>query len=409
VIAESRISPFTLANHLLDLYEVGTSSFFSSPKRTMLAQGVWATCHEQADPATLPGKVQALLDQARDEELDMPTIVGAFPFDTTKNAQLSVPLAFQLAGPLQRDVLQAQQLVNHNVYSSVRSVPEPAAHKQNVARALELLQDKQLRKIVLARVLRLESPTTIDIPHLLRSLALHNPASYCFAVNLDAVPSSEDFYTHNAHKRRTFIGASPEMLISRSGMRITSNPLAGSIPRSADRLEDERRAKGLEASAKDQHEHAIVVEAIHEILRPYCRTLYVPSAPSLISTPSMWHLSTRITGVLKDPSITALELALALHPTPAICGTPTPDAKQSILEIEPFDRGFYTGAIGWTDATGDGRWVVSIRCAEVEDTALQLYAGGGIVLGSEPQRELDETTAKFRTMLRALGLGDIEV
>jgi len=101
---------------------------------------------------------------------------------------------------------------------------------------------------------------------------------------------------------------------------------------------------------------------------------------------------------------TALRLAAALHPTPAICGTPTDAARSLVGELEPFDRAYYAGAVGWVDADGDGEWAVAIRCAEVADTSMRLYAGGGIVPASDPQAELDETSAKFQILLRAIGL-----
>jgi isochorismate synthase len=118
----------------------------------------------------------------------------------------------------------------------------------------------------------------------------------------------------------------------------------------------------------------------------------------------MWHLGTTVTGELIDRDITALHLAAALHPTPAICGTPTAAARSLVRELEPYDRDYYAGAVGWVDAEGDGEWAVAIRCAEVAETSLRLYAGGGIVLASDPKAELDETSAKFQTLLRAMGL-----
>ena len=118
----------------------------------------------------------------------------------------------------------------------------------------------------------------------------------------------------------------------------------------------------------------------------------------------MWHLSTEIRGELIDPSISSLALAVALHPTPSVCGSPTALAREAIQEIEPFDRGFYTGLVGWCDASGDGEWIVTIRCAVAENQSLNLYAGAGVVAESSAEAELQETSAKFRTMLHAMGL-----
>lgn len=118
----------------------------------------------------------------------------------------------------------------------------------------------------------------------------------------------------------------------------------------------------------------------------------------------MWHLSTVIKGELLDAEVSSLDLAVALQPTPAVCGAPTEKARQAISEIEPFDRGFFTGMVGWCDADGDGEWVVTIRCAEANGQSLRLFAGAGVVGESKPEEELAETGAKFQTMLRAMGV-----
>jgi isochorismate synthase len=158
----------------------------------------------------------------------------------------------------------------------------------------------------------------------------------------------------------TLVSASPELLVRRTGSTFMSRPLAGSQPRGKDPVEDRANAQTLLASKKDQDEHRWVVEAEVEALRPYCRRMNVPTTPSLVSTPSMWHLCTKITGELTDPGVTALTLAAALHPTPAVCGSPTMAAREAIAQIESFDRCFYAGAVGWVDANGDGEWAVAI-------------------------------------------------
>ncbi len=176
------------------------------------------------------------------------------------------------------------------------------------------------------------------------------------------------------------------------------------MPRSADLGEDVRRAAALLESPKDLQEHAFVVDAIHAALAPYCRDLVVPERPTLVRTAAMWHLATTITGELIDPAVSALELAVAMHPTPAVCGSPTPLAREAIRGIEPFDRGLYTGMVGWGDADGDGEWVVTLRCAEADERTLRVFAGAGVVAESRPESELAETSAKFRTFLDAAGV-----
>ena len=134
--------------------------------------------------------------------------------------------------------------------------------------------------------------------------------------------------------------------------------------------------------------------------------LVVPAEPTLLRTATLWHLSTTVTGTVADRATTSLHLAAALHPTPAVGGVPRAAAVAAIREIEPFDRGFYTGMVGWSDADGDGEWVIALRCGEVSGRGVRLYAGAGIVGASVPAEELTETAVKLRTLLDALGLDE---
>jgi len=316
--------------------------------------------------------------------------VGVLPFDTTAApGHLVVPGAVHVAGPAHPAVADLPRLPIE-APSAVRAVPEPVGHVEAVARAVRALRERGLRKVVLARALDLEFADDVPARAVLHNLVKDNPHGYTFAAGLPG--------------GRSLIGATPELLLSRSGRRVVSHPHAGSAPRSADPVTDRDNAERLAASRKDHVEHAVLTEAIVETLRPFCRRLTVPGSPSLVSTPTMWHLSTMVTGELTDPGITALHLAGALHPTPAICGSPTKPARRLVGELEPFDRGYYAGTVGWVDERGDGEWAVSIRCAEVSGASMRLYAGGGIVPASDPKAELDETSAKFRTLLRAMGL-----
>jgi isochorismate synthase len=215
-----------------------------------------------------------------------------------------------------------------------------------------------------------------------------------------------DAYTFAAPTERgVVVGASPELLVSRNGGEVRSNPLAGSAPRSGDAEEDRANAEALVASAKDRQEHAIVVDAVAETLRPFCQELTWDPEPVLRETPNVWHLSTRFRGVLRDPAVTALDLVAELHPTPAVAGEPTDAALDTIAELEPFGRGRYAGPVGWVDANGDGEWAIALRCAELRGDRAILYAGAGIVVGSEPEKEFDETERKFRAFLDALRWG----
>ncbi|WP_423460046.1 isochorismate synthase [Ottowia sp. VDI28] len=199
------------------------------------------------------------------------------------------------------------------------------------------------------------------------------------------------------------LGASPELLVRREGDRVFINPLAGSIPRHADPAEDKARREGLAVSEKDLREHGYVVRDIVRILKAHCDDLEVPDGPSVIGTDALWHLSTFITGRLKNPEATALDLACALHPTPAICGYPTAVAFQHIKELEPFEREYFAGLVGWQRENGDGEWALTLRCARYDgQRTLRLYAGAGTVAGSDPDSEIRETATKMETFMRAI-------
>ncbi|MFC7340110.1 isochorismate synthase DhbC [Saccharopolyspora griseoalba] len=390
---------------LLAAYEAGSSFLFSGPRGVLLTRGVAATVPKtQCARERLPQRMREFLDGAVEFGRRNPMVVGAVPFDDDLPAHLVLPEEVVRAEPLNVLVPQASRATGPDF--DVRPVPEPEEYALGVQRLLRRMERGELSKAVLARSLELTPSGPVDVREMLRNLALADPASYTFAVDLPrrGEDGTRDNFGAQPELARTFLGASPELLVSRQGTAVRSNPMAGSRPRSADPVEDRRRADELAASEKDHREHAAVVEAVAEALRPFCAELHVPQAPAVVSTNAMWHLATEVTGELRDPATTSLELADALHPTPAVCGTPLDRARAAIAETEPFDRGYYAGMVGWCDAGGDGEWVVAIRCADVERDALRLFAGAGIVAGSDPADELAETTAKFRTALSAMGL-----
>lgn len=282
--------------------------------------------------------------------------------------------------------------------------PSPDSYRSSVLRALQVMASGQLEKVVLARSLRLRR--RIDL-HTLLCAALHrNALGYNFVMS----PPTEC---------GALTGASPELLLRKTGPRVISHPLAGSVPRSLDRQEDQRRAAALLQGAKERREHALVVEAVADSLAPYCSHLDVPPTPSLVSTSTLWHLGTEVRGQLKHPATSSLELALAMHPTPAICGFPRAQAQRFIHQHEGFDRAYYGGLLGYcgspttglgphSEALSDGEWALAIRCAWVEAETVTLYAGAGLVAGSNPQAELTETCAKLATLLEAMGV-DLDV
>jgi isochorismate synthase len=332
-------------------------------------------------------------DEARTalaDAADGDVLVGAFPFDPAQRARLALSPSARHGGPLVRDRPAVPAEIG--VRWSRRS-EDVAGYRNAVAAAVHQIRSGDLDKVVLARTLDLAGDRPVDPADLVAAFAAGDPRAYVYSVGLGD---------------RTLVGASPELLVSRRDGVVLANPLAGSASRHEDPVQDGQNATALLYSAKDQAEHRMVVSAVADGLTPLCRKLSVPSRPELLRTGSMWHLSSRITGVPRD-GVTAVDLALALHPTPAVCGSPAATAARLIAELEPFDRGCYAGMAGWTDARGDGEWAVALRCVELHADSLRLFAGAGVVAGSTPDGETAETTAKFRTVLRALGIEEEEL
>lgn len=319
-------------------------------------------------------------------------LVGALPFDVRRSPRLYQPQSFEQGvgeGPFTPG--NGKGLLRT---ASIRPLPSPAEYIEMVRRALQRIDVGDLDKVVLARSLRIELAQPLEIDLVAGRLA-RDPTVTTFVVDLPGPGTDQQL---------RLLGATPELLVSRVGGQVFSHPLAGSAARSQDAAEDERAAKTLLASTKDRREHAMVVEEILDRLTPFCTSLPVPPQPELCSTASMWHFGTRIEGQLRPDAPTAAGLAAALHPTPAVGGFPRLPALDLIRELEPVDRGFYAGALGWTDAKGDGDWYVTLRCAQIEESVVTLHAGAGIVAGSDPASELAETAAKFGAMCSALDL-----
>ncbi len=387
-----RPHPVYEASDLLAAYLTG-SFYFSSARGTMLADGVHSRVGADAGPRA--AAADQALRAAAAAGLPDPVVVGAVGFRPEARASLVVPAVVRRAGA-------PEYLTVPDVHAGagwrVRPLPEPEGYADGVRRAVDLIRNDKLRKVVLARCLELTADAPVWVPSLLTRLVRANPAAYAFAADVTA-PGDSAF--------RTLVGASPELLVSRRGATVTANPLAGSAPRSGDEAVDRERIARLRGSAKDLGEHAHTAAQVAEVLGRFCTDLEVPEGPEIIGTPTMWHLSTRITGRLRDtgdPASSSLALAEALHPTPAVGGVPAAAAFDAIAEIEAEDRGYYAGMVGWNDLNGDGEWAVTIRSAEVSDRTVRVFAGAGVVADSRPEAELAETTAKFRTLLEALGL-----
>lgn len=363
----------------------GGEAFVLVTQGRMLATRGCARLLAGTDGASLAAEAEAFL-AATD---GVPMLVGALPYARTRAAHLFQP--DQVSRRPGRPPAGAGGTSRARRWR-VSPVPTAAAYRDAVAAALaRMAAGDELRKVVLSRSLLLEADAAIDADALLARLARDGSVT-AFRVPLPGGAA--------------LIGATPELLLSKQGSDIVSHPLAGSARRHADPARDHAAAEALLSSEKDRREHGEVVEAILDQLRPWCTELGAPEGTALTATASMWHLGTRIEGRLRDASVSSLELARLLHPTPAVCGVPREAADAAIAELEGYDRGFYAGAIGWCDAGGDGAWYVTLRCAEIDGRTARLYAGAGIVPGSDPAAEAEETSAKFAAMLGALGIDE---
>ncbi|MEV0063888.1 chorismate-binding protein [Nocardia sp. NPDC050718] len=327
-------------------------------------------------------------------------IVGALPFTPGAPTALWAPDSVRVTEAPHRRAPGTR--LPH--FAIDAAVPAPDEHQRRVAGAVELLADPghPLRKVVLARAIRAVSPQPVRATDILDLMVASDPLSNGFLVDLSAAGGR--------YLGRHLVGSSPEILVRRTGTEILSHPLAGSARRiTDDPAADRAAADALLTSTKDHAEHRYVVDQVAAVLSDRCAEVDT-SAPELTATPAMWHLGTPISATVPLAGPSALELAVALHPTPAVCGTPTGAAARLIAELEG-ERGFYAGAVGWCDADGNGEWMVSIRCAELsaDGTTLLAHAGGGIVAASDPAAELAETTGKFQRILAPLGIADLPV
>ena len=266
---------------------------------------------------------------------------------------------------------------------------EPGAdiecYLEAVATARDAVRAGDLTKAVIARPIVVTASTPIDVHAVLRRLRASFGSSYRYSID-------------------GFIGASPELLVELDGPIVRSHPLAGTAPRTGDVDNDAVIAAELIASTKNQIEHRVVIDVVHDTLLPWASYLDWEPEPSIVAVANVQHLGTRMEGMLSQPGPSVIELVRALSPTPALGGHPRDAAIELIERVEGFERGRYGGAVGWVDAAGNGTWAVTIRCAELsaDGRTARLLAGGGIVADSDPLAELAETQAKFQAMLSAL-------
>ncbi|MDW8145217.1 MAG: isochorismate synthase [Roseiflexaceae bacterium] len=259
---------------------------------------------------------------------------------------------------------------------------------RGVERIVRQINAGALKKVVLARIAEASFDAPVDVDSALAYLEQRYPDTYRFLFE--------------PRPGRAFFGATPELLVQVDGDRVTTMALAGGIRRGATLDEDERLAAALLDSAKDRHEHQIVVDEVRNRLAPLTSRLDVGTT-GVVRLSNIQHLHTPISGVLREPR-GVLPVVATLHPTPALGGEPREVAMRLIAELEPAPRGWYAAPVGWIDRRLDGQFGVAIRSAVVQATRAWLYAGAGIVAGSDPRREWEETNLKFRPMLEGLGV-----
>lgn len=264
---------------------------------------------------------------------------------------------------------------------------DPGEWQSIVREAVARIAADEFSKVVLARGVTLAADEPLDPSWLVARLTERYPS--CWTYYVDGL-----------------VGASPEMLIRREGGLATSRVLAGTIRRNGGEELDLKLAHALARSGKNLIEHELAVDSVAHALAPFCSGMNVPDAPYVLELPNVLHLASDVTAVA-HPEVSALRLAGELHPSAAVCGTPTPVARQTIAELEHLDRGRYSGPVGWLDAGGDGEFAIALRCGLVDPDdqhRITIYAGCGIVAESDPAEEYAETKAKLLPMLEALGV-----
>ena len=264
------------------------------------------------------------------------------------------------------------------------SISEQAWQSQ-VSSAINAIKSNKLEKVVLARDITATSKTEIGVRSLLQRLEIEYPSTWIFLVD-------------------GLIGATPELLVRLSKSLVTSRVLAGTIRKTGNEDRDLTLAASLAKSSKDLEEHEYAVRSVADALAPFCSSTNVPEAPFVLHLSNVMHLATDVTGALveKLAHTDAFTILEQLHPTAAVCGTPRPEAAKLIAEIEGMSRGRYAGPVGWIDAAGDGELGIALRCGQINGDSIRIFAGCGIVDGSDPDIELAETYAKFAPMRSAL-------
>jgi menaquinone-specific isochorismate synthase len=259
------------------------------------------------------------------------------------------------------------------------------AWKEKVRTAVTEIQEDLLDKVVLAREIIADAETQVDPRTVIRNLAKEYPGTWVYANN-------------------GLVGATPELLIRLSNSMVVSRVLAGTISKTGDDQKDLALAASLARSSKDLEEHEYAVRSVADALSPFCSSTNVPDAPFVLHLSNVMHLATDVTGAIKEGHkvFDIFAILSKLHPSAAVCGTPTAIASQLIKRIEGINRRRYAGPIGWVDAKGEGEQGIALRCGFIQGNQVHAYAGCGIVAGSDAAREVAESQAKFLPIINAL-------
>ena len=325
-----------------------------------------------------------------------PIAIGCIPFESSNPHEFVIPRAVfgKNANSEQWVTLIDDAVFDFSEPATQKTDPakfsvRPGVSIEHYLEAVELTRtavlNGEIAKAVIARDIFVETDSPFNVHAILLQLKSNFGSSYRYLID-------------------GLIGASPELLIAVNGQDVRSHPLAGTVARTGNPETDHQLAIELIASTKNQLEHRIVIDMVHDTLLPWCSYLDWQPEPSIVEVANVQHLGTEISGRLSEPKVSVLELAYALSPTPALGGHPRKESLAQIKKVEGFERGRYGGAVGYVDANGDGIFAVTIRCAELNDdrTQARLFAGGGIVGDSDPDSELAETQAKFKAMLAAI-------
>ena len=327
-----------------------------------------------------------------------PLLFASFAFDSTSPSVLVIPeiVLGQKNGKSwitwigDKNQPGLEQISNSSISGEITwqdAAKDEEVWRQQVTKAITAIKDGLVEKVVLARDLTATSTKEIDTRSLLQRLEIEYPSTWLFLVN-------------------GLVGATPELLVRLSKSLVTSRVLAGTIRKSGNEDRDLALAASLAKSSKDLEEHEYAVKSVADGLAPFCSSTNVPESPFVLHLANVMHLATDVTGVLNSSARQAdiFTLIEQLHPSAAVCGTPTEVAKKYISQLEQMDRGRYSGPVGWIDAQGDGEIAIALRCGLLSEDrkSIRIFAGCGIVADSNPEKEFAESQSKLIPMRTAL-------